>query len=88
MGRETCTEEISFQPPLSSACSSWFLHFPNPDGDPGGVLSVKPLPLPGQIAWNFEVAAVVGEEINKIKLSDFQGRWVYLTFIPAAFTFV
>jgi len=53
-----------------------------------GVLAVNPVPLPGEDAMDFETAAVVGEEIKKIKLSDFRGKWVYLTFIPAAFTFV
>jgi|GEM_PF-6918726 len=62
--------------------------FPHPGEEGGDGLLVKALPLPGEGARDFEVAAVVGEEIKKIRLSDFHGKWVYLTFIPAAFTFV
>lgn len=53
-----------------------------------GALAISPLPLPGDTAKDFEVSAVVGQEIKKVKLSEFRGKWVYLTFIPAAFTFV
>jgi len=55
------------------------------------VVSAFVFPHPGEEGGDgrdFEVAAVVGEEIEKIRLSDFHGKWVYLTFIPAAFTFV
>ena len=51
-------------------------------------LSVAPLPLPGQEAEDFTLTAVVGDEIKQIRLFDYRGKWVYLTFIPAAFTFV
>ena len=49
---------------------------------------VAPLPLPGQRAMNFELSAVVGDEIKKIKLSDYNGKWRVLCFYPADFTFV
>ncbi len=51
-------------------------------------LKVNPVPLPGQRAIDFELTAVVGNEIKKIKLSDYQGKWRVLCFFPAAFTFV
>ena len=54
---------------------------------PAGLL-VKPVPLPGQKAIDFELQAVVGDEIKNIKLSDFTGKWRVLCFFPAAFTFV
>lgn len=51
-------------------------------------LLVKPVPLPGQRAMDFELPAVVGNEIKNVKLSDFQGKWRILCFYPADFTFV
>ncbi len=51
-------------------------------------LEVQPIPLPGQRAIDFELTAVVGNDIKKIKLSDYQGKWRVLCFFPAAFTFV
>lgn len=62
--------------------------FPQADAEQKNSLSIEPLPLPGQAARDFQLTAVVGGEIKKIKLSDYRGKWVYLTFIPAAFTFV
>ncbi len=53
-----------------------------------GSLVIAPIPLPGEIAADFSLTAVIGDEIRRIKLSDYRGKWVYLTFIPAAFTFV
>jgi hypothetical protein len=49
---------------------------------------VSPIPLPGQRALDFELPAVVGDEIKNIKLSDYQGKWRVVCFFPAAFTFV
>ncbi len=51
-------------------------------------LLVQPIPLPGQKAIDFELPAVVGNEIKNIKLSDSAGKWRVLCFFPAAFTFV
>ncbi len=55
---------------------------------PAPQLLVKPVPLPGQRALDFELTAVVGDDIKRIKLSDFQGKWRILCFYPADFTFV
>jgi peroxiredoxin (alkyl hydroperoxide reductase subunit C) len=54
---------------------------------PGGI-RVSPVPLPGERAIDFELTAVVGDEIRKIKLSDYQGMYRVLCFYPADFTFV
>jgi len=43
---------------------------------------------PGDRAVNFELTAVVGDEIKKVKLSDYNGQWRVVCFFPAAFTFV
>ena len=51
-------------------------------------LTVNPVPLPGQQAIDFELPAVVGDDIKNIKLSDYDGKWRVLCFFPAAFTFV
>ena len=51
-------------------------------------LAVAPIPLPGQRAMNFELPAVVGDEIKQVKLSDYNGKWRVLCFYPADFTFV
>jgi len=37
---------------------------------------------------DFELDSYQNEEINKIKLSDYAGKWVLLIFYPADFTFV
>ena len=55
---------------------------------PAGDLQVQPVPLPGQFAIDFELPAVVGDEIKMVKLSDYDGKWRVLCFFPAAFTFV
>jgi peroxiredoxin (alkyl hydroperoxide reductase subunit C) len=46
------------------------------------------VPLPGDHAINFELPAVVGEEIKPVKLSDYNGKWRVVCFYPADFTFV
>jgi hypothetical protein len=43
---------------------------------------------PGDRAVNFSLAAVVGDEIKMVKLSDYNGKWRVLCFYPADFTFV
>ena len=42
----------------------------------------------GQEIPDFEVEAYQDNEIKKIKLSDYRGRWLVLLFYPADFTFV
>lgn len=37
---------------------------------------------------DFELDAFQNDEINKVKLSDYLGKWVVLIFYPADFTFV
>lgn len=54
----------------------------------GPGLVVSPVPLPGQQAPNFELAAVVGKQVKQIKLSDYDGKWRVVCFYPADFTFV
>jgi len=39
-------------------------------------------------APEFEVDAYVNDSIEKVKLSDYKGKWVVLFFYPADFTFV
>jgi peroxiredoxin (alkyl hydroperoxide reductase subunit C) len=51
-------------------------------------LKSQSVPLPGQHALNFELPAVVGDDIKKVKLSDFNGKWRVVCFYPADFTFV
>ena len=55
--------------------------------DAGELLNAA-LPLPGDQAPNFELSAVVGDEVKKIKLSDYDGKWRVVCFYPADFTFV
>jgi hypothetical protein len=54
----------------------------------GGELVLSPVPLPGQRALNFELPAVIGDEIKPVKLSDYNGKWRVVCFYPADFTFV
>ena len=51
-------------------------------------MAISPIPLPGQRALDFELPAVVGDDIKNVKLSDYQGKWRIVCFFPAAFTFV
>ena len=46
------------------------------------------VPLPGEQAPNFELDAVVGDEVKKVRLSDYDGKWRVVCFYPADFTFV
>ena len=56
--------------------------------EPGKALINAPVPRPGQRAINFELPAVIGDEIVKVKLSDYNGKWRVVCFYPADFTFV
>ncbi|MBI5700529.1 redoxin domain-containing protein [Candidatus Saganbacteria bacterium] len=42
----------------------------------------------GQKIIDFEVQAYQNEEIKKIKLSNYEGKWLALIFYPADFTFI
>ena len=42
----------------------------------------------GQKVTDFEVSAYHNNDIKKIKLSDYKGKWVVLLFYPADFTFI
>ena len=42
----------------------------------------------GKPAPDFETNAYIGSEIKKVKLSDYKGKWVMLSFYPGDFTFV
>jgi NADH-dependent peroxiredoxin subunit C len=42
----------------------------------------------GKQAPDFEVEAFHNNEVKKVKLSDFKGKWVTLVFYPADFTFI
>lgn len=55
---------------------------------PGGTCESSRVPLPGEPAIDFQLPAVVGDEIKMIKLSDYQGKYRVLCFFPADFTFV
>jgi hypothetical protein len=43
---------------------------------------------PLERAMNFELEAVVGNDIKTITLEDYKGKWRVLCFYPADFTFV
>ncbi len=42
----------------------------------------------GQKVTDFELDAFHNEDVKKIKLSDYKGRWLLLLFYPADFTFI
>ncbi|MBT6691012.1 peroxiredoxin [Candidatus Parcubacteria bacterium] len=42
----------------------------------------------GQLAPEFEAEAYYEDQVKKIKLEDYKGKWVILFFYPADFTFV
>ena len=56
--------------------------------DGTGAMVSSRMPLPGEHAINFELPAVIGDEIEMVKLSDFNGKWRVVCFYPADFTFV
>jgi len=47
-----------------------------------GTLMIRGVPLPGERALDFSLPAVVGDEIKIIKLSDYQGKWRVVCFVP------
>lgn len=56
---------------------------------PAGAAVVSRIPLPGEQAPNFELAALFpNQEVKKVKLSDYDGKWRVVCFYPADFTFV
>jgi hypothetical protein len=59
-----------------------------PPAEGTGPISSACMPLPGDRAINFELPAVVGDEIKMVKLSDYNGAWRVVCFYPADFTFV
>ena len=67
------------------ACGTSDADQPTAAPEPGQVTRV---PLPGEQAPNFELPAVVGDEIKNIRLSDYSGKWRVVCFYPADFTFV
>ena len=42
----------------------------------------------GKVAPDFTAEGVFGDEIKKVSLSDYRGRWLVLVFYPLDFTFV
>jgi len=84
---------MMFLAPLSAfgqvlgACGTSAENTPALAGDEG-VLKSSSVPLPGAHAINFELPAVVGDDIKPIKLSDYNGKWRVVCFYPADFTFV
>lgn len=46
------------------------------------------MPRINELAPNFDVEAYHGDQIVKLSLGDFKGKWVVLFFYPADFTFV
>jgi hypothetical protein len=60
-----------------------------PAAGPAAVPCDRPHVLrPGDRALDFELTAVVGDDIKAVKLSDFDGKWRIVCFYPADFTFV
>ncbi|MFA6550677.1 MAG: redoxin domain-containing protein [Candidatus Gracilibacteria bacterium] len=41
-----------------------------------------------EMVQDFEADAYINDQIKKIKLSDYKGKWIVLLFYPADFTFV
>jgi len=54
----------------------------------GAPAACRHMPMPGDPAPNFELPAVVGNDIRMIKLSEYDGKWRVVCFYPADFTFV
>ena len=42
----------------------------------------------GQTISDFELETFQNEEIKKVKLSNYRGKWLVLLFYPADFTFI
>jgi len=52
------------------------------------ILNLTRTPLVGQELPDYEVEVFHNEEIKKIKLADYHGKWLILFFYPADFTFI
>jgi peroxiredoxin (alkyl hydroperoxide reductase subunit C) len=76
---------VSASAQVLGACGTSEALEPAAAPDPGQMTRV---PLPGEQAPNFELPAVVGDEITKVRLSDYDGKWRVVCFYPADFTFV
>ena len=46
------------------------------------------VPLVGTKIQDFELEALINDEIKEIKISDYLGKWLVLLFYPADFTFI
>ncbi len=51
-------------------------------------LNINKLPIIGRKITDFDLEVYQNEQIKRVKLSDFQGKWLVLFFYPADFTFV
>jgi peroxiredoxin (alkyl hydroperoxide reductase subunit C) len=51
-------------------------------------LNINKLPIIGRKIMDFDLEVYQNEQIKRVKLSDFQGKWLVLFFYPADFTFV
>lgn len=85
------TSPVMVYSQVLGACGS-----PN-ENEPGAALKtdtpvkaseIQQVLRPGDRAVNFELPAVVGDEIKPVKLSDYNGKWRVVCFYPADFTFV
>ena len=70
------------------ACGTPDAKKPAPASTSEQALVPNRVPLPGDQAPNFQLPAVVGNEIKNIRLSDYDGKWRVVCFYPADFTFV
>jgi peroxiredoxin (alkyl hydroperoxide reductase subunit C) len=59
-----------------------------PGAAPPFAAPVQKVILPMERAINFELEAVVGDDIKTITLDDYKGKWRIVCFYPADFTFV
>jgi hypothetical protein len=80
-----CVWPLSVSAGVLGACGTTDAQEPVAALEPGAPTRV---PLPGEQAPNFELPAVVGDEITNVKLSDYDGKWRVVCFYPADFTFV
>jgi cytochrome oxidase Cu insertion factor (SCO1/SenC/PrrC family) len=55
---------------------------------PAAAAPVQKVIRPLERAINFELEAVVGNDIKTISLEDYKGKWRVVCFYPADFTFV
>jgi hypothetical protein len=78
---------------LKGACGAKPGAAPSGKAVPPGVAAplaapVQKVILPLERAINFELEAVVGDDIKTITLEDYKGKWRVVCFYPADFTFV